>query len=287
MAGHRIAVLMTSHNRKDKTLACLATLRRQQLPLTVSLHPVLVDAGSSDGTQAGVAHGFPEVQLIKTDTNVFWSQGTHIAFKAAMDAGFDFYLWLNDDTLLDDDALGKLLDTLENDVVAAAAPSIVVGCTRDPESGQPTYGGVVRSSRLHPLKFRLAPPSSVPQCVDTMNGNCVLIPAAVAERVGNLDPAFAHSMGDFDYGLMARKAGCSIWTVPGTVGTCARNSTAGSWHDVSLPLHERWRKKSSPKGLPPAEWKTFARRHAGIGWPLYWSLPYIRLLLSAIRRQRR
>ena len=54
-----------------------------------------------------------------------------------------------------------------------------------------------------------------------MNGNTVLVSRAVVRRVGNLDPAFAQQMGDFDYGLRARAAGCSVWTTPGTIGMCA------------------------------------------------------------------
>lgn len=283
MASHHIAALMTSHNRRVKTLACLGALRRQQLPSHVILHVFLVDAGSTDGTPEAVAKRFPDVRLMETDANVFWNRGMSMAFAAALEEGFQSYLWLNDDTLLDDDALMKFLKTSHSDVVSTTGPSIVVGCTRDPETGETTYGGVVRSSRVHPLKFQLAATSSIPQSVDTMNGNCVLIPDAVARLVGNLDSSYTHSIGDFDYGLRARRAGCSIWLVPDTVGTCARSDTVGTWQDISLSLQDRWRKLRGPKGLPPAEWLTFARRHAGIGWPIYWSLPYIKFFTSTFR----
>ena len=56
-----------------------------------------------------------------------------------------------------------------------------------------------------------------------MSGNATLISREVVRRVGNIDPAFVQLMGDFDYGLRARAAGCSVWIAPGTVGTCASN----------------------------------------------------------------
>jgi hypothetical protein len=37
-----------------------------------------------------------------------------------------------------------------------------------------------------------------------------------------------------------------------------------------------------PKGLPPQEWSVFARRHAGVLWPIYWLLPYMRLFITSI-----
>ena len=50
-------VLMTSHNRRAKTLACLASLAAQDADLDVRV--VLVDAGSQDGTREQVAATFP------------------------------------------------------------------------------------------------------------------------------------------------------------------------------------------------------------------------------------
>ena len=40
---------------------------------------------------------------------------------------------------------------------------------------------------------------------------------------GGMRRAFAAAIavGDFDYGLRARAAGCSVWVAPATVGTCA------------------------------------------------------------------
>jgi GT2 family glycosyltransferase len=115
-----------------------------------------------------------------------------------------------------------------------------------------------------------------------MNGNCVLIPRAVATGVGNLDSAFVHVMGDFDYGLRARTAGFGIWVLPGFAGICDKNSLAGTFFDRSLAVPERWRRMQSPKGLPPAEWKIFCRRHAGSLWMLYFFWPYLRMVFPQL-----
>ena len=44
----RLAVLMTCHNRRQKTLACLAALQRQELPPNIVLKVYLVDDGSTN-----------------------------------------------------------------------------------------------------------------------------------------------------------------------------------------------------------------------------------------------
>ena len=116
-----------------------------------------------------------------------------------------------------------------------------------------------------------------------MHGNCVLIPDEVARLVGNMDAGYSHAIGDIDYALKANNKGASIWIAPGFVGTCSTNPVKGSWLDTSLPLKERWKQMSGPKGLPPSDWMLFSKKHAGLFWPVFGSLPYIRLVMSSLK----
>lgn len=277
----RIAVLLTAHNRKQKTLACLESLYSQVLPPDIKLVVFLVDDGCTDGTSEAIRERFPQVRLLRGDGNLFWNGGMRLAFGEALKEGFDYYLWLNDDIQLYPNALMNLL--LISKMIGSKA--IIVGSMQDPQTGAHTYGGVRRLSWWRPLKFSPVVAQGNPVLVDTMNGNCVLIPAEVAQAVGNLDPQFTHGMGDFDYGLRAKKKGFEIWVAPGYVGTCARNDPRNTWVDPTLPLRERWRKVREPKGLPPGEWLVFVRRHAGLLWPIYWLLPYIKLVVSSFLRR--
>ncbi|MEB3829838.1 glycosyltransferase family 2 protein [Phormidium sp. CCY1219] len=283
MKRKSIAAIATCHNRKDKTLASLEALFKQRLPDDVELNIYLVDDASTDGTAEAVAQTYPQVKTIPGNGSLFWNGGMRVAFREAEKADPDYYLWFNDDTKLYPDAVAKLLSTYQNLGDRASAKNILVGSTCDPDTGKLTYGGMVRSTWWHPLKFRLLPPSQEPQPCHTMNGNCVLIPRSVAEVVGNLDPNFIHSSGDMDYGLRVRQQGGQVWLAPGYVGTCSTNSPDNNiWENQNLNFAQRLKKVSQPKGLPVGEWKVFAQRHAGPLWPFYWGLPYIRLLLAAV-----
>ncbi len=271
----RLAALLTVHNRKEKTLATLDRLFAQEkLPAGLELTVYLVDDGSSDGTLQAIAKCFPLVRLIQGTGNLFWCGGMHLAFGEAMQQGFDYYLWLNNDTTLFSDALSKLLDAS----VRLGADNIIVGSTHDPETHQHTYGGVTRLRRLRRLHFTPIPPGKIPLPVETMNGNCVLIPQTVAQKVGNLDSAFTHGLGDFDYGLRARKLGIGIYIAPEYHGDCRRNPPM----DRKLPFVSRWKKLLSLHGLPPREWAVFAQRYAGRFWFVFWASPYIRFFTQEI-----
>lgn len=278
-----IAVLMTCYNRKHKTLASLKAIFNQKIPADIQLQVYLVDDGSTDGTSEAVTQTYSQVKIIPGDGGLFWNGGTRLAFAKALQDNHNYYLWLNDDTTLYPEAIEKLLSTSDQIIKTGQANPVIVGSTCDPETGNLTYGGMVRSAWWHPLKFKLVQPTEQPQPCHTMNGNCVLIPRPVAQVVGNLDPNFVHSTGDIDYGLRVRKEGSSVWLAPGYVGTCTTNPPeADIWDNQNLTLSQRLQKIKQPKGLPVQEWKIFAQRHAGLLWPFYWGLPYLRLLLAGV-----
>ncbi|MDM9580592.1 MULTISPECIES: glycosyltransferase family 2 protein [unclassified Nostoc] len=276
MKQANLAVIMTCHNRRNTTLACLNALYQQKKHCDV----YLTDDGSSDGTTEAVKAEYPEVQILQGNGNLFWVGGMHLAFGEAIKYQYDYYLWLNDDTFLEANAVTKLLQVHQNLTELGYADSIVVGSTKDLITGKATYGGAVKSKKWYSNKFEFLEPSFVIQQCDAMYGNCVLIHKSVAAKVGNIDTAFVHSLGDLDYALRARKLGCKIWVAPGYIGTCTKNSIRNSWADTNLNLLERLKKVLEIKGFPLKSWTIFCSRHSGPFWILYWFLPYIRAIIG-------
>jgi GT2 family glycosyltransferase len=184
MAKIQIAVLMTCHNRRESVLVCLDALKNQRTIDDAGLQVYLVDAGSTDGTACAVRERFPDVNLIPRNDSLFWCGGMRAAFDEAAKEDYDHYLWLNDDTTLEDQAVRSLLDTSRQVRAWEGRDCIIIGSTCDPQTGQHTYGGAVRSSRYRPIKFSPVIPSSKPQRCDTMNGNCVLLPREVVSLIG-------------------------------------------------------------------------------------------------------
>lgn len=283
MEDRRIAAVMAAYNRKPLTLACLDALAAQR-PAGTDLDVYVLDDASTDGTADSIRAQFPAVTVLHGDGVHFWNGGMRRAFGAAIAHDYDYYLWVNDDTTLDDGALAHLLDVSANLRADGHDRAIVVGTTRHPETGEPTYGGRVRPSKWRPLRFELVEPSHFARECETMNGNIVLIPRSVVRRVGNIDPSYIQQMGDHDYGLRAREAGCTVWVAPGTIGTCEPHPPRRT--DVQ-PFMQEWSRSWSTKEQPFRVWAVFASRWAGPLWPLYWASPYlqrgVRLGLERVR----
>lgn len=250
----KIAVLITCHNRKEKTIQCLEALFVQNgLGDQISIEVFLVDDGCTDGTPEAIRRNFPQVNIIQGDGNLYWNRGMHLAWETASKGrDFDYYLWLNDDTFL----FGYGLNTLFLDFFPK---SIVCGVTQSSTNEASTYGGFKTKPR------KLITPNGSYQNADYCNGNCVLIPKYVFKKLGNLDPIFQHALGDFDYSLRARKNGIDIKVAPEFVGICENHDTVPKWRDNTLNIMDRLKNLYTPlSGCYPPEFFVFDKRHHGL-----------------------
>lgn len=264
----KVSALLTCHNRRDKTLACLRNLANQSLT-DLELNYIVVDDGSTDGTGEAVQLEFPTARLIQGDGSLYWCGGMRLAWKHALTEDPDYYMMVNDDTLLNSDALETLLKMVPDPDTRV----IAVAAICDPVNGEATYGGQLHSAGL-------IVPNGVMHACDTLNGNAVLVPRAVYHSIGMLHDAYSHAMGDLDYGNLARKNGILIYQSPHFLGTCPRNSNHNTWMDRSLSRSERFKRLLGKKGLPFNEWLIFNRRNAGSTWPWKTVSPYIRVMLG-------
>lgn len=274
----RIAVLMTCHNRRAKTVKCLESLRRSAAAAAVldSMRVFLVDDGSTDGTADAVKEVWPGITVIAADGSKFWAGGMALAESEAIRSMGDMthLLWLNDDVVLDEEAIAVLLAT------AADAPTVIaIGAMRGLD-GELSYSGVRFTSRWHPLRFEWVPPGEEAIEVEAMNGNLVLVPAEIARSVGGVDDGFSQQAGDFDYGIRARAAGALLLLAPGTLGVCPRNDPAPE----PSRLGDRWRRLNDPVGLANRDQLRFIRRHGSWARPILLGVPYIQFAAAELAR---
>ncbi len=238
-----IAVLLTVFNRKETTLRCLDNLFKQEIPQGYSLDVFLTNDGCTDGTPEAVREGFPQVNVIEGNGNLFWNRGMWTAWNAAAKTKeYDFYFWLNDDTFLYKGAVSKLLESSQNHENKA----IIVGACQDTATrSKITYGGYDKQG--------LVIPSGCDAEVLCINGNIVLVPKYVFKILGNLDYYYTHSKGDFDYSIRARRAGVKMYQVGVPLGACDLHPRLDKWCDPQIPFRERWKMLHKPNGMPPKE----------------------------------
>jgi GT2 family glycosyltransferase len=274
----KLAVLMTCYNRKEKTLRCLNTLFRQKgTGSHYSVQVFLVDDNSTDGTANACKSAFPNITIIRGNGQLFWNKGMHLAWRTATGTDrFDFYVWLNDDVQLFDNALEILIEAYKH----TDSESIICGSTCSEKSGNFTYGLRTKSGKV------LVPNTGI-QYGELMNGNIALISSRIFEIVGNLDPVFIHAIGDHDYSLRAHQKGIKIAIPPGYQGYCESHERLPKWCLPDIPVGQRLKSLYSPLGnAHPKYFFIFENRHYGIITALkhYFSI-HLRALIPSLWKQ--
>ncbi len=239
----RTAVILTVYNRKEITLQGLRSLSKaiEVLGEDYTFDIYMTDDGCTDGTSEAVVKEFPDVHIIQGDGKLYWSGGMRKAWKATKDSGinYDYYLWFNDDVNLYDNALMTMFNAIkkgENGVV-------ITGAFCD-KNGKPSYGGKTCSEEI------LAPNGECLK-VNKMNGNLVLIPAAIYNVVGSIDQTFKHGYGDYDYGFRVQRKGYEVLLSPQYVGIANRHDEdAWKFFQKCYPLKKRLLILHDPKNTP-------------------------------------
>jgi len=284
MTTTSIGVIMTTFNRKASTLKSLESLAFAAQRAGVRPIVFLTDAGS-DGTAQSVLEQYPDAVVDQVDKNVYWNRGMALSMSSAIkDSSLPFFLWLNDDTVLREEAINDIFRALHSVFARPEQRQIVVGETLDPSNGALTYGALF-PSKAHPLRFSLRTEAHLGDTPVTFNGNCVFLPREVVDELGTIDASYTHAYGDIDYGLRATQAGIPITVVPKAIGWCVRNPPAGTWADVTAPLSFRLKDIFGPKGRPWRDQYHFARRFGGRLWP-YWAIrPYMGVIASSLKNK--
>lgn len=254
----RIAALIASFNRKEKTLRCIDRLLKQSLPDNVTIDIHLTDDASSDGTADAVKSQFPNANVYHGTGQLYWAGGMRNSWKNALSTSPNFYLLINDDVFLFEEAINNLLENSAIYQEKHGHQAIFVGATIDDQE-RVSYGGRKLHSKYRP-QYELMHPNETQQVCDLGDGNIMFIPAAVVEAVGILSEEWTHGIADHDYCYRTKKAGFEIILIPGIHGKCNFDKGKG-WKSGDVKLSERLKYLYSPTGLQYKEYLRYIKKY--------------------------
>lgn len=226
-----IAVLLTCFNRKEKTLGCLQSMfhaldcySKKGGRELINLSVYLTDDGCTDGTADAVIEAFSDkrVRIIQGTGALFWAGGMRLAWSEAYKGHreIDFYLLLNDDTNMHENAFSLLLQAHEYSITNYGVGGIYTGATCAKEDiNKCTYGGAVWVSQFKGL-YKKVLPINIPQKCDLTNANILLVASEVVDRIGFLCEDYQHGLADFDYAIRANRKGIPVLLTAGYCGAC-------------------------------------------------------------------
>ena len=217
-----VYVVTLTWNQKEDTLECLKSLSRMTYP---NFRLVVVDNGSSDGTEQAVAERFPSAEILVNDYNLGSPGGFNVGMQHALDQGADYVLIMNNDTVVAPDMLDQLMARAGPPDVGMLAPKIYYF---DPPDLIWSVGGDVHPWLLQPTSsgHRLEDRGQWEEVIERgfFVSCALLISRRMLLDVGMFDMLYYPIYGeDLDLCLRARQAGYRLLLVP----------QAHMWHKVS------------------------------------------------------
>ena len=197
-----LVIIILHYRGLDDTLECLASLERQ---LHSDVRVVVVDNGSVDRLTTRFAVDFPWVEVIELESNLGWSGGNNAGIKLAIAQNQDLVCLLNNDTVLPEGAINRLMETA----------SFLYPCLLHPAIDAYGVDGEVQLDPTIPrpsdLSVISAPGSAGVFQIDRVDGACVLVHVSIFKDIGLIDDRFFLLYEDADLGQRAVKAGYKIF----------------------------------------------------------------------------
>lgn len=276
---HKIAALLTCHNRKDKTLRCLKHLydAKKEYKKDLILNVYLTDDGSTDGTSDAVKKAFPEITILHGDGSLFWAKGMNNSWEYALKKSYDGYLLINDDTFVNSSLFNQIEKTGTLCTQKFNSEGVFVGTTIDEETKEITYGGSVITNKFLYKFSRLTPNGDVQSC-DLGNANIMYVGQKVAKKIGPLSKGYAHGIADYDYTLKAVKNDIPVLIMPEYNGICEYDHKDLYHGFTSKNLKERIAYLFNPRGLDFKSRLLYMRRFFPYRYPLYYVIGWIKVI---------
>lgn len=257
-ASYRVAVLLTCYNRKDKTIAFLRSLYKQSSFLKLNADVYLLDDASTDGTATAVSSEFASINIITGTGNLYWAGGMRTIWKYAIDRNdYDLFLLFNDDVLLTEGSIEKLMHTYEH---TQRNGVVLIGSTISPTSEKLSYGGHCLYKLDRAAYFIVKPDDNKAIPCHLGNANVFLVDSFTVNKTGIFSEAYTHYLADFDYTLSAVKNDIEVLLAPGYYGYC-EDDHGDNWLTGSYSLKQRISYLYNVKGLAYKEYLHYIKKH--------------------------
>jgi GT2 family glycosyltransferase len=212
MSQPQVFTIILNTNRRNDTLACLASLKESTFKNNTI---IVLDNHSTDGSVEAIRSCFPAVQIIELKENLGYAGNNNVGIKAALEQHADWVLVLNEDTILAPDCLEKLVELGESDQRIGMVGPMVYHYD-EPDVIQSAGGKISRfweathqgQNETDRGQFAESRP------VDWLTGCSIMARRATIEQAGMFDERFFIYAEEEEWCLRARRAGWLLVHVP-------------------------------------------------------------------------
>jgi N-acetylglucosaminyl-diphospho-decaprenol L-rhamnosyltransferase len=215
-----LSVIIVNWNSVDHLRAALRSIYREVSGFQFEV--IVVDNASYDGSAEMVAREFPQAIFVQGTTNVGFARSNNLGYQSSSGDGI---LFLNPDTEIIGDALGKMLNHLNSDPKIGAVGCRVLNTDRTVQlacvQAFPTILNQVLDAKILQKTFpdwklwgMRALYADKPQDVEVVSGSCLMVKRAAFEAAGRFNGDYFMYAEDVDLSYSIWQAGFRIQHVP-------------------------------------------------------------------------
>jgi GT2 family glycosyltransferase len=258
----RVCAIVTTYNKMEALKNCLQSLQNSKYD---NLRTIVVDNASTDATGDMVRLNFPLVKLIQNKENSGYTGGNNIGIRYEMKTEpCDYILIVNDDVIIDPNAVNELVDEATNNPKAGIVnPKII-----DFESRGLLCNCFGRYNFYLGLGYKPLAEKVVPEKITLLRGTCFLLRTEAINRVGLMDENFFLYFDEADLSFRMKKSGYSMIFLP-AARVYHQISHSFSGHTNPVVLYYSTRNEL-----------LFARKHLNMAifWPFWISRFVLRVI---------
>ncbi|SMC77333.1 glycosyltransferase family 2 protein [Chryseobacterium sp. YR221] len=193
-----IHVIIVTYNAMRWAKRCFSSLENSSLPIRC----IVVDNGSTDGTQDYIKTHFPKVDFIQSPKNLGFGKANNLGIEKAYKEGAEFFYLMNQDAWLYQDSMEKMLDIYyhhpNKDEIGIISPFHIDGSEKylDIFLDQYIAKNYEKTRLISDLYFQTLKPFYEIQFVNAAHW---LLPRKTIETVGGFNPYFFHYGEDNEY----------------------------------------------------------------------------------------
>jgi GT2 family glycosyltransferase len=191
-----LTIIIVNINNKKLLQQCLDAICKNTHKISFDI--IVIDNASTDGSQAMVKQYFPQILLIENKKNAGFTKASNQGLKQYRSR---YALLLNDDTIVKDPALDKMVEFMDQNPDAGACGAKLLN----------TDGTIQRQGGLFGQRFWQ---SQKPVAVDFVIGAALMARKEVIDKVGIMDENLFFYNDDLDWCARIRRAGYKVYFLP-------------------------------------------------------------------------
>jgi GT2 family glycosyltransferase len=212
----KMSIVLVCWNNKAYLDPCLKSLYEGNLKSSFDV--IVVDNGSTDGSQQMLAEKYPDVKFIQNETNMGLGKASNQGIQAT---NGQYVLLLNNDTIVNGPALDILVDFLDAHPDGGAAGGKLLNPDGSFQSGYASFSNLMEEFLIvTSLGTRLWPGYPLHGDLNEIKATgwlcsaCLLVRRSALDQVGLLDTSYFIYGDETDLQYRLNRAGWKVYFLP-------------------------------------------------------------------------